>query len=59
MMASNQEYKELVARIEDIVTTADGGVLGCTKFLSPAEVLYAREILAARKMLKGAFVFGG
>ncbi len=59
MENSKEEYKELLARIEDIARRADSGLLAATKFLSPAEVFYAKEILAAKGLEKRAFLFGG
>ena len=59
MTNSNQEYKELLARIEDIIDASDTGSLSKTKFLSPAEAFYAKKILNEKGLMHRAFFYGG
>lgn len=58
MTGSNQEYRELTARIEDNISASEGGMLTATKFLSPAEGYYAEKFLASRGIKRG-ILYGG
>ena len=59
MTNSNQEYKELLARIEDCIDASDTGSLSKTKFLSPAEAFYAKRILNEKGLMHRAAFLGG
>ena len=59
MVKHGQEYKELLARIEDCIEQAEKGMLSYTKFLSPAEGFCAKEILLFKGLMKRACFLGG
>ena len=59
MTNSNQEYKELLARIEDCIDMSDTGAMSKTKFLSPAEAFYAKKILNEKGLMHRAVFLGG
>ena len=59
MLRFGQEYKELFARIEDLLLSAENGSLAYTKFLTPAEALCVKKILPQKGIEKRACFLGG
>lgn len=59
MLNYGQEYAELLSRIEDNISAADAGSLAATKFLSPAEAFYAKQIICTLGMNGRSLFLGG
>lgn len=59
MTNSEKGNKELLARIEDLISSAEEGILSMTGFLSPAEAFYAKEIIRSFGISDRSLLFGG
>lgn len=59
MTEANEAYGLLAARIDDLVDTADRGILAFSSFLTPGEAAYCKSTAVARRLGDRVFLFGG